>query len=88
MTQAASGRITQHQDSKINDDLDRIWRFLQSIQIGPGWRLRVSGDDLYIQKYNATDRKYKSKARLSKDGNLYITGVLSASASIADIGKE
>ena len=71
----------------LKSEIEKIWRYLINVAIGPTWRLYVHTDDkLYIQRYDAETKKYISKAMLDGDGIFTTTGAQNASTAIDDVG--
>lgn len=45
----------------------KVWYFLKHVAIGPGWRLHVTDDGLFVQRYSGDDRAYMAAVRCDPD---------------------
>lgn len=75
-------------NAQVRAELVKVWNYLNAVLIGPEWRLFVGDGGLYVQKYDAEAGYYKSKALLNSSGNLLVTGTLTETATIADVGRD
>lgn len=78
--------LYSHFREPLQSELVKIWRYLPIIT---PYRLYSHTDGkLYIQVYSPNDKKHLSIARLDKDGNLEVTGTVTGSVTLPNVGGD
>ena len=80
---ALPGRVHSFRDARLNDELDRLWRFAGASQMYPLWRFFTDDNKvLYLQYYNASIKKFESRLKLDTVGNMTLEGTSTPSTDV------
>ncbi len=89
----ATKKVWAQKTAKFKEPLDSIltsiFAHIQSLLVGPSWRIYEHDDGLYIQKYNATTKQYESKFLFKSDGTADFSGSgVTGSVTLDDVGRK